>query len=152
VPVPAPRSLAAALLFGLAASLAACTTITDTIAGSRQWTETSALIDGGSYTLDVRDASGRIDSVEIDPPNVEAPADGVSNSPGQPNVLLVQWTGGACDERTDIAIDGRGQGLAITVGTTVRPVDCVSIGVGHVLRLTAGEPLPADMVTVTTAP
>ncbi len=152
MPAPAPRSLAAALLFVLALSLAACTTITDTITGPRQWTSSSELVGGGTYTIDVRDTSGRIDNVEIDPPNVQAPAEGVANPPGQPNVLLVQWTGGACDERTDIAIDGRGQGLAIKVATTVRPVDCDAIGVGHLLRLTAGEPLPADMVAVTTAP
>lgn len=152
MPAPAPRPLAAALLFVLALSLAACTTITDTITGLRQWTSSSELVGGGTYTIDVRDTSGRIDSVEIDPPNVEAPAEGVANPPGQPNVLLVPWTGGACDERTDIAIDGRGQGLAIKVATTVQPVDCDAIGVGHVLRLTAGEPLPADMVTVTTTP
>jgi hypothetical protein len=152
VPGPAPRSLAAALLFVLALSLAACTAITDVVTGPRQWTQATELVGGETYTIDVRDASGRIDNVEIDPPNVQAPAEGVANPPGQPNVLLVQWTGGACDERTDIAIDGRGQGLEIKVATTVRPVDCDAIGVGHVLRLTAGEPLPADMVTVTTAP
>jgi hypothetical protein len=147
---PHPRSTA--LLVTLALALSACTTITDVVTGPRQWASTSELIGGGSYTIDVRDSSGRIDTVEIDPPNVEAPAEGVANPPGQPNVLLVQWAGGACDERTDIAIDGLGQGLTIKVATTVRPVDCDAIGVGHVLRLTAGEPLPADMVTVTTTP
>jgi len=145
-----PRS--ATLRVTLALALSACTTITDVVTGPRQWTQASELVGGGTYTIDVRDTSGRIDNVEIDPPNVAAPAEGVANPPGQPNVLLVQWTGGACDERTDIAIDGQGQGLAIKVATTVRPVDCDAIGVGHVLRLTANAPLPADMVTVTTAP
>lgn len=151
MPAHAPRSLATALLFVMAFALAACTTITNPITGPRQWTQAVEL-GGGSYTIDVRDTSGRIDDVEIDPPDVDASAEGVANPPGQPNVLLVQWTGGACDERTDITIDGRGQGLAIRIATKVRPMDCDSIGVGHVLRLTAGEPLPADMVTVTTAP
>ena len=152
MPAPAPRSLAAALLFVLTLALAACTTVTETITGPRQWTQTVELDGGSSYTIDVRDTSGRIDNVEIDPPNVDAPAEGVANPPGQPNVLLVQWTGGACDERTNIAIAGQGQGLEIRIATKVRPVDCDSIGVGHALRLTAGEPLPADMVIVTTAP
>lgn len=144
----APRSLAATAMFAIALTLAACTTIT----GPRGWSQTVEFVGGGTHTIDVRDTSGRIDDVEIDPANVTAAPDAVANPAGQPNVLLVRWTGGACDERTDIAIAPAGQGLAITIRTTVRPGACNAIGIGHVLRLTAGDPLPANVVSVTTTP
>ena len=72
--------------------------------------------------------------------------------PGQPNVLLVPWTGGACDRRTDIAIAANGAGLAISIATTVAPGVCDAIGVEHTLRITSGQPLPPAAVTVKTAP
>lgn len=148
MPAHAPRSLAATALFAVALTLAACTTIT----GPREWSQAVGSTDGETYTITVRDTTGRIDDVDIDPANVAAPPDAVTNPAGQPNVLLVQWTGGACDDRTDIDIAGNGQRLAITIRTTVRPVDCDAIGVGHLVRLTAGEPLPANAVAVTSAP
>lgn len=148
MPAHAPRSLAATVLFAIALTLAACTTIT----GPREWSQAVVSTAGETYTIRVRDATGRIDSVDIDPAGVTAPPDAVANPAGQPNVLLVQWTGGACDDRTDVDIVAGGPGLAITIRTTARPVDCDAIGVGHLLRLTAGEPLPANAVTVTTAP
>lgn len=142
-----PRPFAVPLMLVLALSLAGCARIT----GPREWTATAELVAGGTFVVDVRDTSGRIDEVEIDPAGTSAPA-GVSNPAGQANVLLVPWTGGACDRRTDIAIAANGTGLAISFATTVAPGVCDAIGVAHVLRITSGQPLPAAAITVTTAP
>jgi len=134
-------------MLALALSLAGCSRIT----GPREWTATAELAAGGTFVVDVRDTSGRIDDAEVDPAGVSAPA-GVGNPAGQPNVLLVPWTGGACDRRTDIAIAAHGAGLAISIATTVAPGVCDAIGVEHTLRITSGQPLPAGAVTVTTVP
>lgn len=141
------RPLAVPLVLLLALSLAGCSRIT----GPREWTATAELVAGGTFVVDVRDTSGRIDNLEIDPAGVSAPA-GVGNPAGQPNVLLVPWTGGACDRRTDIAIAANGAGLAISIATTVAPGVCDAIGVEHTLRITSGQPLPPAAVTVKTAP
>ena len=141
------RPFAVPLMLALALSLAGCSRIT----GPREWTATAELAAGGTFVVDVRDTSGRIDNVEIDPTGVSAPA-GVGNPAGQPNVLLVPWTGGACDRRTDIAIAAHGAGLAVSIATSVAPGVCDAIGVEHVLRITSGQPLSAAAVTVTTAP
>jgi len=137
-----------ALLFVAALTLGACSRIV----GPRDWTQTAELVNGGSIVVNVRDTSGRIDDAEIDPPAGNPVPDVVANPPGQPNVLVVTWTGGACDERTDIGIASAGPRLAITITTTVANRDCDAIGIGHLLRLTSSQPLPANAVTVTTQP
>jgi hypothetical protein len=113
----------------------------------RSWVTSAELVTGGTITFDVRDESGRIDAAEIDPPGVTAP-ERVSNPVGEPGVLLVSWVGGACDERTDIGVAGSDQGLVVTIKPTVAAGDCDAIGIGHTLRLTSANPLPASSVTV----
>lgn len=113
----------------------------------RSWVTSAELVTGGTVTFAVRDESGRIDSAEIDPPGV-SPQVEVSNPADEPGVLLVSWVGGACDERTDIGVADAAQGLVVTIRPTVSPGDCDAIGVGHTLRLTSGQPLPATTVTV----
>ena len=150
MPVPARRSLGLISLIVVllaALALAGCSRIV----GPRSWTATAQRIGGGSYLIDVSDTSGRVDGLEIDPPGLGV-VGGVINPPGQPNVVVVPWTGGACDERTDIAIAPNGQGLAISIATRVLPGVCDAIGVEHTLRITSGQPLPAAAVTVTSAP
>jgi hypothetical protein len=152
VPCRSRRSvgLAVALLAAAVVSLAACDLAR--VTGPRQWMDSAQLAAGGTYVVAVRDTSGRIDNVEIDPADAGPVPDAVSNPPGQPNVLLVSWTGGACDERTDVDIAATGPGLGITIRTTVANRDCDAIGIGHVLRLTSSQPLPPAAVQVTTTP
>ncbi len=142
-----PRLLLVAAILVTVAAAGACSRVV----GPRVWTASAELVAGGTYTVSVRDDSGRIDSVEIDPAGVTA-AEPVSNPVGQPNVLLVSWVGGACDRQTDIGISGAAAGLALTIRTTVAPGDCDAIGVDHLLRITASQPLPAAAVTVRTEP
>jgi hypothetical protein len=127
--------------------LAACSRVV----GPREWTALADLVAGGTFAVTVRDETGSIDNVEIDPVGVAAVAP-TANPPGQPNVLLVAWTGGACDRRTDIAVRGAAPALTLTIATTVAPGECDAIGVEHTVRLTSSQPLPAAGVTVRTGP
>jgi hypothetical protein len=95
----------------------------------------------------VRDESGRLTNVEIDPAGVPVAME-ISNPPGQANVVLVPWTGGACDKRTEITFKAAGQGLAGTLRITTEGDMCIMIAVAHQLRLTSNEPLPAAQVTL----
>lgn len=142
-----PRVPVIALLLVTVLATAGCSRVSS----PRDWTSTAELAAGGSHTIDVRDTSGRVDNVEIDPAGVDV-FGAVANPPGQPSVLIVPWTGGACDEVTDIAIAANGQGLTLSVSTQVSKRVCDAIGVGHALRITLSQPIPAAAVTVTTKP
>ena len=122
------------------------------ILGPRELTMSASRADGTPYTIRVRDTSGRIENMEIDPVEPVEAADAVTNPPGQPNVAIVPWLGGACDTLTDIAIEGSGSGLAITVTTTTAPGVCAAVGVPHELRLTGTGPLPAGSIQVRRGP
>ncbi len=143
----APLAPAGLVLIALAVALAGCSRLV----GARDWTMTAELAGGGTYAVTAHDASGRIDDVEIDPAGLGYVA-GVANPAGQPNVVIVPWTGGACDASTRIDIAASGTGLAVTIRTTTTGVTCDAIGVAHAVRLTASGPLPAASVTVSPAP
>jgi hypothetical protein len=130
-----------------AAALAGC----ERVLGPREYSMMAGTVDGGSYTVRVLDSSGRLDNIEIEPGGLEA-FGAVANVPGQPNVVIVPWTGGECDERTDIQVAAAGPGIVITIRATVTGQVCEAIGVGHWLRLTAPAALPAAAVTVTMLP
>ena len=72
----------------------------------------------------------------------------ILNPPGEANVVLVPWTGGACDKRTEITFTSAGQGLAGTLKITTEGDICIMIAIGHQLRLTSSTPLPAAQVTL----
>lgn len=62
---------------------------------------------------------------------------GVSGQPGVPNELVVQWIGGACDERVRLATSIGGEGrFHLELSTEVTPGDCVAMGVNRALWLT----------------
>jgi hypothetical protein len=118
-------------------------------ASARSWTQSAETTAGKALNITVNDTSGRIDNVEIDPAGVDA-FGGVASPPGQPKVLLVPWTGGACDERTQVEIAGATTpALAISITTQVSAGACDAIGVPHVLRITGIAPIPAGGVTLT---
>lgn len=144
------RPILLVLLAVVALSAAGCET-TRSVLGPRTWTMTAETTSGRTTSIQVADTSGRIENAEIDPPNLPAMGD-IANPPGQPNVVVVSWTGGACDALTDITITSAGNGLAIEIRITRAPGDCDAIGIGHALRLTGSAPLPAGAVTVRTLP
>jgi hypothetical protein len=146
-----PRLVPVALLVAALAVALATAGCAGRVVGPRDWTASAQLTSGRTYTVTARDNSGRIDNVEIDPAGLGI-VPGIVNPPGLPNVVIVPWTGGACDQQTLITIASNGPGLALTVQTTVAPGACDAIGVGHALRLTASEALPAAAVSVRPAP
>jgi hypothetical protein len=140
----------AALVLSLAVGVAACD-IAARVVGPREWSQGVLLQDGASQVITVRDRSGRIENVEIDPAGVADPG-AIANPPGEPNVVLVPWTGGACDRTTTIEFVGQGDGLAGTLAIETSGEMCVMLAVPHLLRLTTNGPMPAASVTLEPAP
>ncbi len=146
----ASRLAATAAVIAIVASVAACD-IVSRVSGPTEWTQEVELQDGSKQTISVRDTSGRITQVEIDPPGVQDPGE-ITNPDGQPNVVLVPWTGGACDTTTDIEFTAAGTGLAGTIKIQTSGDVCVMMAVPHLLQLTTNVPMPAASVSFVTAP
>ena len=134
------------LLAVVAFAVSACSAAR-TVTGGGEWTQELAGSDGAKQTVVVKDESGRLTNVEIDPQGVPMAME-ISNPPGEANVVLVPWTGGACDKRTEITFEAAGQGLAGTLKITTEGDMCIMIAVSHQLRLTSNAPLPAAQVTL----
>jgi len=139
------RTMALVMLVAAALSVAGCGLTR--IESPRSWTQTEESAGGQKHVIAVSDLTGRVDSVEIDPPGVAAFGE-VANPPGQANVVIVPWTGGACDERTDIGISTNGTDLVVEIAAKASPGACDAIGVGHAIRITGRAPIPAATVTI----
>jgi hypothetical protein len=146
-PHRAARLTAVLAVVLLSLSVAACD-IASQVTGPRTWTQQVELQDSSTQTITVRDTSGRITDVEIDPPGVQDPGQ-IANEGGNANVVLVPWTGGACDTQTDIDFAAAGDGLAGTLRVRTSGDVCVMLAVPHLLRMTMNAPTPADQVTLT---
>lgn len=139
------RPILLVLLVVVALSASACDRTR--VPATRTWTAAAESVNGRTFVVNVRDTSGRIDNVEIDPAGLPVLGD-IANPPGQPNLVIVPWTGGACDEQTDIEIAANGAGLAISMRTRLSAGVCDAMGVGHILRITGLAAIPAAAVTV----
>lgn len=146
-PRRAARLTAILALVTLSVSVAACDIVSQ-VSGPRSWSQGVELQDGSTQTITVRDTSGRITNVEIDPAGVQDPGQ-IANQDGSDNVVLVPWTGGACDVQTTIEFAAAGDGLAGTLRIETEGDVCVMMAVPHLLRLTMNAPTPADTVTLT---
>ena len=138
-------------LVAVIALVAGACSLTTSVTGPREWKQTVETDGGSTQEIVVRDESGRLTNVEIDPAGVPMAME-ISNPPGEANVVLVPWTGGACDKRTEITFQAAGQGLAGTLKITTEGDMCIMIAIAHQLRLTSNEPLPAAQVTLEPAP
>ena len=138
-------------LVAVIALVAGACSLTTSVTGPREWKQTVETDGGSTQEIVVRDESGRLTNVEIDPAGVPMAME-ISNPPGEANVVLVPWTGGACDKRTEITFQAAGQGLAGTLEITTEGDMCIMIAIAHQLRLTSNEPLPAAQVTLEPAP
>jgi hypothetical protein len=139
-----------ATLLALAATVAACD-IVSSVAGTREWTQQVERPDGSTQTITVRDTSGRITDVEIDPPGLQDPGV-IANPDGKLDQVLVPWSGGACDTETTVDFAARGDGLVGQLQAKTSGDVCVMMAVPHVLRLTTNVPMPADSVTLEFVP
>jgi len=113
----------------------------------RSWGMSATNQAGTASTTSVTDASGQVLNVEFDPADADH-ASTVSVPAGLANTLDVAWTGGACDMATDVAIAGRGAGLAVTVKITSNGQVCDAIGLPRVIRLSLRAPVAPAAVTV----
>jgi hypothetical protein len=138
------------LLVVAVVAVGACSGLT-AITGPREWSEQLTAGDGTTQTVTVRDTSGRITTVEFDPAGVQNPG-GITNPDGNLEVLLVPWTGGACDVKTVIEFAAAGDGLKGTMSTETSGDVCIMVAVQHLLRLTTNTPTPAASVTLETVP
>jgi hypothetical protein len=148
---PARRRLALPAVLVVATLAAGACSVTSSITGPREWTESVVADDGSTQDIVVRDESGRLTDVQIDPQGIPMASE-ISNPAGEPNVVLVPWAGGACDVRTEITFRAAGQGLAGTLKVTTSGEMCIMIAIPHQLRLTAATPLPAAQVRLEQAP
>ena len=150
VPLPVRRLRLLVLVAVVALGLGACD-VARVVTGPRTWVISSEGTSGPTQTVTVTDTSGRILAVDVDPPGAQ-PFGQPANPAGQPNVVLVPWTGGACDTTTAIGVASAGDGLTITVRIAALPAACDAIGIGHVLQLTGSAPIPAASVTISQLP
>jgi hypothetical protein len=93
----------------------------------------------------VVDTSAYVQQVTVRQGEVLPPFEGrggLSNPAGRPNDLVVQWVGGACDERAqlDVSIGGEGR-LHLEMRTEVAPGDCDAIGITRALWLSLSVPI-----------
>jgi len=128
-----------------AAVLAACSAVLP----GRQWTLQAMRPDTTVYPVVVRDTTGRIVDVKVDPPGLNLVP--FTNPGGQPNAVVVPWTGGACDARTEIDIAATATGLSLSVATRTEGRACILIGIEHRLVVTASEPIDPMTVIVGTS-
>jgi hypothetical protein len=135
----------------VSALVAGACSLTSSVTGPREWTQTVEAEGASKQEIVVRDETGRLTDVQIDPQGVPMATE-ISNPPGEPNVVLVPWTGGACDVRTEITFTPAGQGLAGALKVTTEGDICIMIAISHQLRLTAATPLPAAQVTLEPVP
>ena len=143
---PARVPLLLAVLAVATLALGACDLVREV--GARTWSTGFTNQAGTEHTISVTDHSGLVADVEFEPAdaNLFEPVTAVA---GQPNTLDVAWTGGACDETTDVQITKAAAGLSVAVAIEDNGQPCDAFGLPQVVRLTFAEPIAPAAVTVT---
>ncbi|HEX3265453.1 MAG TPA: hypothetical protein VHR16_07270 [Candidatus Limnocylindrales bacterium] len=96
----------------------------------------------GALPVLVTDHAGAVVSIDAAPVGLRPIADdGFMPVPGAPNALVIHWTGGDCDSKVDIDVQGSGGDLNFSLATTVRPVPCDAVGVPRSILVTLAAPL-----------
>jgi hypothetical protein len=75
--------------------------------------------------------------------------EGVSNLPGQPgkpDMLLLNFTSGACTERAELLFEPAGSGYRLRLGLVDRPGACDGIGYGRLLAIALTADVDARQV------
>jgi hypothetical protein len=119
--------------------------------------KTTLTTEDGSYPMPVTlgDTTGMVVSVE--PTTVAAwPGDepAVTAEPGNPNVLILSWMGGACESETVVGfwpVDG---GFGMYVAPRGGPGlggGCPAIGLFRAVRITLTEPVAPGLISFSSA-
>lgn len=137
-------------LMVLAVVLAGC----NRIVGPRSFAMSALTTTGEPWSVTVDDTSAALTDASVDPTPFFVDATGLPfNPPGSPDIVVIPWTGGACDRLTTFNIASRdGGGLVVAYKIQVAPGACDAIGVLHQLVLKTSPAIPAGRVTVTRQP
>jgi hypothetical protein len=111
----------------------------------------------GSYSMPVTlgDQTGMVVSMEAGRPDMHAgPEAIVSAHPAEPNVLLVSWMGGACEQETIVGFWPDGQRYGMYVATRGGPGlggGCPAIAISRSIRIILSAPIAVDQIYITTS-
>lgn len=96
----------------------------------------------------VEDHTGLVLSVAPEVP----PGDGIENLEGQPDVLVVTWLGGKCDQTTTFVLRRVGDGFEVAGQTLQDPGPCLLAGVTRSIGMYLAVPVAAQTVALTSVP
>jgi hypothetical protein len=134
-----------AILILPAMLLAACDVVRQV--GTRSWAMAETNQAGTGHTITVTDRSGRVEDVTFAPADADL-VKPVSVPATAPDAIDVVWTGGACDAATSVDVASAGAGLEVTVAIEANGMECDSVGLPQVVRLTLAESVAPGLVKV----
>jgi len=68
---------------------------------------------------------------------------GVRAVPGRDDAVLVDWTGGACDDLATVTVDPKGNGFRVTLDTRTSSDGCIALGIARAVELRLAQPVGA---------
>jgi hypothetical protein len=105
-----------------------------------------------SIGVELRDATGlviAIEAGEVTDFDDVRPGGTVENPPGQMNVLVVRWLGGACDDRAELALAPAADGYALSLETVRKlGLGCTGAGVPRAVNVILSRGVDASTVSV----
>jgi hypothetical protein len=105
----------------------------------------AATAGGDPLPVSLIDQTGLVTAMAV---AAEAPPEGVSTVPGQPNVIRVGWPGGICDDRATLVLNPIGARYQLTIHNHPRFTAGIECGDGVVTRgvdITFSQPLPGAL-------
>ena len=106
----------------------------------------------GSIAVELRYATGLVTAIEAGEMSglreIET-GSAVENVPGRPRVLVVRWIGGACDDRTELALTPDPDGYTLSMHTVAQIVlGCTALGVARIVNLELSAEIDATSVSI----
>lgn len=105
----------------------------------------------GALPVLLRDGTGLVVRLRAaDPPAADvANAGSIENPAAESTTLLVDWLGGACDDRVDMALERRGSEYLLEMRTdTGFDLGCVALGVRRTVAIELSTDVDAAAVTL----
>jgi hypothetical protein len=113
---------------------------------NRTFTVQFAGSDGGEpLRVTVVDRTGTINLVEVAPGGFDF-RDHIASVQGRPDILVVSWIGGLCDQQTELTFERKGDKLQFSEDTT-RAASCRLAGVIRGLSVHFNSSVPVEAVT-----
>ena len=77
---------------------------------------------------------------------------GIGAVPDRPNAIAVGWTGGACDHRVAVTIEGVAAAVRVAIRTEIADGACRAIGIPRSIELQFREAIDPTTVSMSIAP